>query len=54
MPVRRIRIHGLTWMNEGRPVAVDVANRTMETYVFASDVALSSRDILRVSRKESR
>ena len=51
-PVRRIRIHGLTWMNNAHPVPVDVANRTMETYMFASSEPLSARDILRIPRKE--
>lgn len=51
-PVRRIRIHGLTWQNDGRPVPVDVANRTMETYTFVSDGPLAPKDILRIPRKE--
>ena len=53
--IETAKVRGLTWLvqpSEDRPnpspEPVPVANRTMETYAFTSDIALQPGDLLRI------
>ena len=52
-PVRNLRVKGLKHLpEEGRPCDVDIANRAMERYSFASPFELHPHDIARIERAE--
>ena len=52
-PIAAARVQRLTWLAKSQegdvyPQPVPVANRTMETYAFTSDIALQPGDLLRI------